>query len=236
MTNVQTQRPTPTLQIIATKFIMLSRTGVRYTLLGKYTLMVDGSWSPHLFADFTTSDGQNNTVISYRTFGRSQLYGMRLSGRQSFLKGRLRLSAEFGAHYFDYKGSLQDVQNSNHGWQFSCEESVSGYLDRNFTSGVSVAHSWSGRHTEPARVDDPQHYLSFSAWKVFKWNGQLQLQFSTVLPSECGKSFDMTGYHYVSRMRNSQSMVSIAYYQTFGKSRVKNARGHAGNSFSNRMK
>ncbi len=209
---------------------------LRYTLLGKYTLMVDGSWSPHLFADFTTSDGQNNTVISYRTFGRSQLYGMRLSGRQSFLKGRLRMSAEFGAHYFDYKGTLQEVQNSNHGWQFSCEESVSGYLDRNFTSGVSVAHSWSGRHTEPARVDDPQHYLSFSAWKVFKWNGQLQLQFSTVLPSECGKSFDMTGYHYVSRMRNSQSMVSIAYYQTFGKSRVKNARAHAGNSFSNRMK
>ncbi len=209
---------------------------LRYTLFGKYTLMMTGSWAPHLFADFTTSDGQNNSVISYRTFGRSQNYWMRLSGRQSFLKGRLRLAAEADAHYFDCKGTLQNVENSNHGWQLLCDASVSGYLDKNYTSGVTAMYSWTGRHRDPARVDEAYHALSFSAWKMFKWNGQLQVQFSTVLPSEGTKSFDMKGYHYVSRMRNSQSMILIAYYQTFGKTRVKNARGHAGNSFSRRMK
>lgn len=208
---------------------------LRYTLLGKYTLMMSGSWSPHLFADFTTSDGQNNTVISYQTFGRSQNYQMMLSGRHSLLGGRLRLSAEVGVRYHDYKGTLQNVQSSSHGWQFSSEESVSGYLDKQYTSGVTLRHSWTGRHVEPARVDEPRHSLSFSAWKMFKWNGQLQLQVSTILPSDGTKSFDMTGYHYVSRMRNSQTMVSIAYYQTFGKMRVKDARSHAGNSYSNRM-
>lgn len=207
----------------------------RYTLLRKYTLALSGMWSPKSFADFTTSDGQNNTVISYRTFGRQRLFEAKLIGQQSFLKGRLRASATVGANYRNYKVNVQNVESVKHGWQFSANGQVNAYLGKLYNSGITAFYLWQGRHMEAARVDNAGHYLSVSAWTNFKWNGQLQLSYSVNIPGNYTYTFDLPNYHYISHSHSGASVISITYAQTFGKRKVKDARGHAGNSYSGRM-
>lgn len=207
----------------------------RYTLFEKYTLSATGIWSPYTFADFTTSDGQNNTVMSHRKFGKSNDYEINLSGSQSFLKGRLRIWAYVSAYYHNYDIDVQNVQSTSHGWRLITMENVSGYFEKDYTSGISVDHIWEGRHVEPQRVDAPNHYLSVSLWKTFKWNGHLELGFSTILPSTLMQSYDTPTYRYVSRSLGAEATVSVTYSQRFGKKKIKDAKGHLGNSFSDRM-
>ncbi len=207
----------------------------RYTLFGKYTLSVSGMLAPNSFADFTTSDGQNNTVISYRSFGRLRALYTKLSGQQSFLNGHLRVSANAEACYYNYKINVQNVESIKQGWQFTGYEMVNAYFGKYYNTGITAMHMWNSRHVEPSRVDNANHHLSVSAWTNFSWNGQLSLSYTLNFPSEITHTFDLPNYHYVSRMRGEGSKISISYYQTFGKKKVKEARGHSGNSFSGRM-
>ncbi len=130
---------------------------------------------------------------------------------------------------------MQNVQSTSHGWRLITMENVSGYFEKDYTSGISVDHIWEGRHVEPQRVDAPNHYLSVSLWKTFKWNGHLELGFSTILPSTLMQSYDTPTYRYVSRSLGSEATVSVTYSQRFGKKKIKDAKGHLGNSFSGRM-
>lgn len=207
----------------------------RYTLFGRYTLSMSGSWSANSMDNFTTNDGQNNTVISYRMFGRQRTFQAGLSGQQSFLRGRLRVSANVEAHYHNYKVNVANVESLKHGWRLSGTESVSAYLDKNYNTGISASHFWTGRQTHATRVDNAGHYLAVSAWTGFKWDGQLQLSYSINLPTVFTYTFDLPNYRYDSRVRGTASVLNITYYQRFGKKKVKEARGHAGNSFSGRM-
>ncbi len=207
----------------------------RYTLFGKYTLSVKGMWQPNSFADFTTSDGQNNTVSSYIMYGRTQVYDIILSGYQSLLKGRLRVFVDIDANYRDFNSNVQGVLSSKHGWRLITTETVYGYFEKDYTSGISILHSWEGRHLEPQRVDAANHYLSVSLWKKFKWDGQLEISYSSILPSTMMQSYEMPNYRYSSRSLGSEAKVRITYYQRFGKKKVKEAKGHSGNSFSGRM-
>ena len=208
---------------------------IRYTLLGKYVLALSGMWSPKSFADFTTSDGQNNTVISYRTFGRQRLFEAKLIGQQSFLRGHLRASANVGANYRNYKVNVQNVESIKHGWQFTVNGSINAYLGKLYNSGITAFYLWQGRHMEAARVDNAGHYLSVSAWTNFKWNGQLELSYSLNIPGNYTYTFDLPNYHYISHSHSGASVISITYAQTFGKKKVKDAKGHSGNSYSDRM-
>lgn len=208
---------------------------VRYTLLGKYTLSLWGSTSSHSFADFTTSDGQNNTVKSYIMYGRERFFDVRLTGNQSFFRGRLRLFAFVDVNYCNYDASVQAVKSSRHAWKLVTMESVTGYLEKDYTSGISVFYMWSGRQVQPQRVDAPSHSLTVSIWKDFKWNGKLQLSFDTNMPSSFKQSYDMPDYHYASRMLTSTTKLSVSYFQRFGKKKVRDAKGHSGNAFSGRM-
>ena len=207
----------------------------RYTLFGKYTLSMSAMLMPQSFADFTTSDGQNNTVCSYITYGKSQIYDVILSGYQSFLKGRLRVFVNIDANYRNFNANVQGLQNSNHGWRLITIENISGYFGKDYTSGISVMHLWQGRHLEPQRVEAAHHYLSASLWKKFKWNGHLEIMYSTVLPSTIMQSYGTSNYRYVSRSLGSEAIISITYAQRFGKKKIKEAKGHSGNSFSGRM-
>ncbi len=207
----------------------------RYILLGKYALALSGMWSPKSFADFTTSDGQNNTVVSYRTFGRQRYFEAKLAGQQSFLRGHLRASANVGAGYHNYKINVQNVESIKHGWQFTVNGSVNAYLGKLYKSGITAYYLWQGRHTEAARVDNAGHYLSVSAWTIFKWNGQLSLSYSVNIPGDYTYTFDLPNYRYISHSQSGASEISVTYVQTFGKKKVKDAKGHTGNSFSGRM-
>ncbi len=207
----------------------------RYTLFGKYTLGATGAWSPYSFADFTTSDGQNNTVLSYRQYGKNTYYELNLSGSQSFLKGRLRIWAYVRADHYNYDMDVQNVQTTVHGWHFVTMANVSGYFEKDYTSGVSADYIWEGRHVEPQRVDAPNHYLSVSLWKKFRWNGHLELGFSTVLPATVNKTYATPDYSYASRSLGTETIFSVTYAQRFGKKKVKDAKGHTGNSYSGRM-
>lgn len=208
---------------------------LRYTLLGKYTLALFGWWFPKSFSDFTTSDGHNNTVISYRTFGRQRLFGATLSGDDSFLKGHLRTSVNVRANYHNYKINVQNVESIKHGWEIVVDVMANAYLGKNYNTGITVDYMWKGRHVEPSRVDNAGHFVSLSAWTKFKWNGQLSLSYYVCLPVDYTYTFDLPNYHYVSHFRGEGSELSITYSQRFGKKKVKDAKGHAGNSFSGRM-
>ena len=207
----------------------------RYILLGKYALALSGMWSPKSFADFTTSDGQNNTVVSYRTFGRQRYFEAKLAGQQSFLRGHLRASANVGAGYHNYKINVQNVESIKHGWQFTVNGSVNAYLGKLYKSGLTAYYLWQGRHTEAARVDNAGHYLSVSAWTIFKWSGQLSLSYSVNIPGDHTYTFDLPNYRYISHSQSGASVISVTYVQTFGKKKVKDAKGHLGNTFSGRM-
>ncbi len=217
------------------KAIYIHSGDFRYTLFGKYTLGLRAMLMPHNFADFTTSDGHNNTVCSYIMYGKSQIYDIILSGYQSFLKGRLRVFVNIDANYRNFNANVQGLQNSNHGWRLLTTETISGYFEKDYASGISVVHAWQGRHLEPQRVEASHHYLSATLWKKFKWNGHLEIGYSTTLPSTLMQSYDTPNYRYVSRSLGAQAAVSVTYVQRFGKKKIKEAKGHSGNSFSGRM-
>lgn len=208
---------------------------LRYTLLRDYSVFIRYGLRKNTYTSYTVSDGQGHTISQWGKYGDKQSFSWSLDITKSLLRGRWRIMARPTLDYYIERGSINGVKADKNSTLFVLDTYNILYLGKNYDTSITLLYQYMGSKHEATKSEAARNIFMLYANKSFGWGGSISAQFSIELPQQETTSYATDTYRYWQRRHDVLQTFAITYTQRFGKQRVKEAQGHAGNSFYSRL-
>lgn len=196
-----------------------------YNFLQDYSLSLGASWRPNEFGPVPLEIDDSKTITTYDNIGNSSIYTIVAEMNKSFFGGtwRFKPTVEGNYYYNKGKGAFSNYNSDGFTWNIAVDNTVYFSMKHKFYATLHASYN-SGMITIRQSMKG-SFFMSMSVNKSFNFGGNLRLQLSPITKLRNIRYLNTSTYSYYNKEYNSYIPgISITYRQSFGNSRVKEAK------------